>query len=603
MYAVLEVLYYCLVALAIFYTFGNLAPFQDRGNYLAFRQVVLGVVIFPLICLVIWSVFNPQISSGLINFATLWALVQSGVVAYRGRQWLRLKLLGFSSLAMIAAKFLPKVALFETVGLNSGNGDLAYYSTLARFLREFSWREPGWVFDVNLATDLFDAWGNGGFTGASLLAGVSILTDSAPAEIALSVALSMVITLGFASFLLLDKVFPNNRRLLLWTSLTVVFAPYLLFLVSMSFLLMLHGMICVTFLLYATISVLSEPKLRVRLVLSATVCLTTISSLIAYPSVGLYFVCVVVSMLIMLGVMRICLDTKFVFLKKPSERIQVPSRSALVLLLASITVGAAISYSRIGAVFRDFVLMTGNVAGFPLMIAKPSTFFGANLEATWSFFDLLLLTVLAIVGVSFLRKQWSYPAGMLVTFVLSGAALTAYFSFKNGIESYTAWKSSFFLIHILQSFLAAAAMSVIIGWIKKSSRFSTIALATCVLFTASSTVGMALNGSIQFSRPDIGNLKRLLDQGTEPNQYVALGALDQLWTVYFAQSQVNVLAPNIHLARPLPTNVVGTSIHVLTYTDLAWRSAVCPGLKEISTVRSSGVFSEIIVNIASSKLC
>lgn len=603
MLVVLEVIYYCFAALAIFYTFGSLAPVHDRGNYSAFRQVALGVVIFPLICLVIWSVFDPQLSSGLINGAAVLTLVVSGVFAYRRSQWLRLRFLGLSSLTLIVAKFLPKAALFETVGLNSGNGDLAYYSTLARFLRESSWRDTGWILDVNLATDLFDSWGNGGFTGASLLAGVSILTDSSPGEMALSVALALVITLGFASFLLLDKVFPRNRRLLLWSSLSVVFAPYLIFLVSMSFLLMLHGMICVTFFLYCTISALSEPKLRIRLSLAATVCLTIISLLIAYPSVGLYFVCVVIAMLIALGLMRICLDTKIVFLKKPLERIQLPSRSALVLLLASIIVGAAISYSRIGAVFRDFALMTGNVAGFPLMIAKPSTFFGASLQSPWSFFDLVLMVVLAITGVSFLRKQWSYPAGMLVTFALSGAALTAYFSFKNGAESYTAWKASFFLIPILQPLLFAAALFVIIGGIKKFGRLPTIALTTCVLVTATSTVGMALSGSINFSRPDLDNLKTLLEQGTEPNQYIALGALDQLWAVYFAQRQVAVLAPNIHLARPLPANVVGTSIHVLTYTDLAWRSSACPGLKEISTVKSSGVFSEIIVNVESSNLC
>jgi hypothetical protein len=194
---------YFLVALAIFYTFGNLAPVHDRGNYSAFRQVALGVIIFPLICLVIWIVFDPQLSSGLINLAAVLTLGISGVFAYRRSQWLRLRFLGLSSLALIVAKFLPKVALFETVGLNSGNGDLAYYSILARFLRESSWRDTGWILDVNLATDLFDAWGNGGFTGASLLAGVSILTDSSPGEMALSVALALVITLGFASFLLL----------------------------------------------------------------------------------------------------------------------------------------------------------------------------------------------------------------------------------------------------------------------------------------------------------------------------------------------------------------------------------------------------------------
>jgi hypothetical protein len=566
--------------LAVFFVLGLPLSTIASTRFRPALAVPIGLLLVPILVFVVWQGAAPEWRSTLFMGTGVVCGFGGLAVLIRRRHWVGAGVTTAALLLIVLHRIWPAYQLSKTAGFSAGNGDLPYYSVLARALVDYTPSSPGWIQGVDIQLDMFGNWGNGGFVGASLLAGSSFTSGLDPASVSLATLVAICLAMTLALFCLLRRATTLEPIALILVCFASVFSPFTIYLVSQSFILMLSAMSATIMLFWAVAESQRRASPRTVFAVAAVTILATGNLLLGYPSVGLPFIVAASLLAALLGVWPSARHRWPRVFRVQDSQFAPAKFHALNywVVIAGVTLTIVALWGRVIQVYDDFALMTGTVAGWPLMVARPTSYFGAALSASWSPFDTLLALLAVVLVTAYIVNASSRNRFVPCTLALVGLLLGAYFSLQNGPESYTAWKASYFVTPVVVALVASSGLLALRrfkAFRRRPPLVRSFAASVAVCSIAVSIL-MIADDRILFMRANLDQLQASLDAaGNSPK--VALEPLDQLWAAYLARETVQILVPSVHIARPLePSTRPGVQI-IVTYADDARTKGMCAG--------------------------
>ena len=462
---------------------------------------------------------------------------------------------------------IPFKHLKDWAGIYSGNGDLAYYSALAKYLSQSSTQSLGWVTGTSMQQDLFGNWGYGGGGGAASLAFSSLTLNQSVVNIILPTFVSYCIALIFGIYLILDFL-KIDEKIKILISIISVLNVYIFYLASQGFTQMFISMIGVELLVL--IGLIQNRFPAQNWLEAAPIFLfSAIGSYmqyLCYPILGAPF---------MIFYLLALLATLFKPKKDKQVGIQFGNWAAIIGSFMPILFWP----QRIKIILNQISMFTSGVPGWNFMVARPSSmFFATPMGGRWEWFDYLFVSLLsAMLLIAY--KNWDHKNRTWVAgFVLVDLILVTVFGIRDGFHAYTTWKASYFAAPFV---LSGAYLGI--GFIKRpklvnDQQKSFFLILIFVFFLMlNSDYKSVVNRSIPLTKFPITELRSFESASLNPNHLtVALGPLDQLWAIEEANSNISPIAPNIHVAQQ--SSHISKGEKLIVYSDEAQNGIFCKGL-------------------------
>lgn len=505
-------------------------------------------------------------------------LLISIVISYKlikNLKYLRADLLGLSLL--LISSFLTSSSLKTISGISAGNGDLPYYAALGKLLASESKGFTGWVDNFDMRGDLFSGWGYGGSGGAANFAFSTLISGQGIAELYLPTFFSYLILIaGSFYYLLANTNFSVFQKIMI--SCVSTFNPFTLYLMSQGFAPMFISLIAVLafVLLYDRLAINIFGDMRLALGLFSGFFLATLGIYIAYPIFGAPFVGIV--FLFLGGRIFLSINKKI-----PSENSRQLFGAILGVILPFI-----LWPQRLIEIISLLPLYTSGAPGWNFQITKPSSLLGISaIGDSWNVFELALATFFLIFSCFYMFKNHKSLNRLLVTFFCVALFITFVFAVRDGVTAYTAWKASYFFLPIASYYFFSHVVDQINRVAMKRlsmkeeifQRLVFLVPFLILLVASVSAVKSVTDKSVPMHQAPTKEIVSLMSQTSISDQLViALGPLEQLWSIYLTDRPINLLAQSTHVSSQRISLRRGDNL--IIFKDQALNVNFCPSFKE-----------------------
>jgi len=535
-------------------------------------SVMIGFCLsIPLTLIVCFNVQPEKRLTALYLVLSIIVVIISIDKIYKYRLSLRKKWLEICAplgalLYVTSSVHLPSTRLGNWAGIYSGNGDLAYYSALAKLLNNSPTDSLGWIQGTSMRQDLFGNWGYGGGGGAASLSFSSLILHQTVLNSILPVFISYCVILIIGNKLIL-KYFHLPRRTSLLISAISVLNVYVFYLASQGFTQMFISMIGVQLLIILACQAINDPP-RKWVMSLPILFISAVSSCIqylCYPILGAPFLIFYV-----IGLLCILIASK-----RKGENFYLPGIMSAIL---GSFIPLVIWPHRLMTIVDQIPMFTSGVPGWKYMIAKPtSMFLPTAMGSSWKLIDFLLFFVFLTLIFSTTKKLEPKVRFLVSGFVVVGLILALGFGFRDGFDAYTAWKGSYFIAPISLSIALAGLVLSNSRHQIVSVRLLKVGLVLGFAIVSASNLEAVKNRSIPIAKFPINELTKMVNIGESTGKTtLALGPLDQLWAIYATDRIVTPISPNIHVAQKYSD--LETNDTLITFADDAETKNFCKGL-------------------------
>ena len=533
-------------------------------------SILIGMCVSLPLTFGIYALVGPSYRHLGLQIATLMSLLAALLIkkskkSQNGKLWDNFSVLTFFYLTLISR--IPFHHLKDWAGIYSGNGDLAYYSALARYLAQAGTHSLGWITGTSMQQDLFGNWGYGGGGGAASLTFSSLTLGQSVVNIILPTFVSYCLILIFGIYLILDFL-KVDEKIKILLSIISVLNIYIFYLASQGFTQMFISMIGVELLVLIGLIQSAYPAQSWLSALPIFLFSAVASYIqyLCYPILGAPFM-----IFYLFGVVII------LFNNKRYGRVGV--HFGYWAAIAGSFLPLLIWPQRIQIVIDQISVFTSGAPGWNYMVARPtSMFFATSMGGHWKWSDYLLISLLLGTLIIAFNKTERRIRNWIAGFILVDLILVAVFGVRDGFQAYTTWKASYFATPFI---LCAAFYGV--GFILKSKihalpkQLYSFFLIFVIIAMVISDYRSVINRSIPLTRFPIAELHTLESTLMKNNHLtVALGPLDQLWAIEEATSNISPISPNIHVAQK--SSFMKKGEYLIVYSDDPTTLVFCKGL-------------------------
>ena len=539
----LHVAFYGMVIFTTYILLGRFIASLFKFEIFLEKQVysaAFGFLVSMPITITAYFVFPPSGRRIAISLVIFISLILAYFVDRKLRSFARDSLL----LGLVSIfSFYKSGSLEQLSGVSAGNGDLPYYLALAKLLSFESSKFQGWVSNYDMSQDLFNHWGYGGVGGASNLSFSNLTTNQSIASLFLPTFLSYILVI-FGLLLIFQNSGNNTKINRILIAATSTFNVFVFYLVSQGFTQMFISLIAVLTVagVYSQLNI-SSPKTKfkqsgVLLITSAA----TLVQLIAYPVFSAPYI----------GILILTLTCKLYATRKSKENWEL--QSYYLLAIVGTLLPIILWPARIESIIKLIPLYTSGAPGWKFQIANPNSLVGLQkLDQGWNNLAISLMLVIVLVIIlyfSFHRKRLNI---LMFNFLILGFALTLVFGIRDGFTSYTAWKASYFLSPFAIYYLLIAITNQSRSNSFGVDNFSRTFLTQIRVHSVKFLFGLALfaiftsiyDKTIPMYKSPNSELFSLIERvPDEKNLVMALGPLEQLWSIYLTDRPITFIAQN-----------------------------------------------------------